>query len=93
MLDAWPFMIPIVAILAGCTVAIVGTLARNRVRELEIRERIAMIERGWCPRRRSIPAASSVPWPIKISMRIRPDIDRLEDIDGAALPSSALAWA
>ena len=49
MLDAWPFMIPIVAILAGCTVAIVGTLARNRVRELEIRERIAMIEKGLVP--------------------------------------------
>ena len=42
-------MIPIVAILAGCTVAIVGTLARNRVRELEIRERIAMIEKGLVP--------------------------------------------
>jgi hypothetical protein len=49
LLDAWPFMIPIVAILAGCTVAIVGTLARNRVRELEIRERIAMIEKGLVP--------------------------------------------
>ena len=49
MLDAWPFMIPIVAIVAGCTVAIVGTLARNRVRELEIRERIAMIEKGLVP--------------------------------------------
>jgi hypothetical protein len=42
-------MVPIVAILAGCTVAIVGTLARNRVRELEIRERIAMIEKGLVP--------------------------------------------
>ena len=49
MLHAWPFLIPIVAILAGCTVAIVGTLARNRVRELEIRERIAMIEKGLVP--------------------------------------------
>ena len=45
----WWFMVPIVAILAGCTVAIVGTLARNRVRELEIRERIAMIEKGLVP--------------------------------------------
>ena len=48
-MHAWWFMIPIVAILAGCTVAIVGTLARNRVRELEIRERIAMIEKGLMP--------------------------------------------
>jgi hypothetical protein len=46
---AWQFLIFIVAILAGCTVAIVGTLARNRVRELEIRERIAMIEKGLMP--------------------------------------------
>jgi Domain of unknown function (DUF6249) len=48
-LHEWWFMVPIVAILAGCTVAIVGTLARNRVRELEIRERIAMIEKGLVP--------------------------------------------
>jgi hypothetical protein len=46
---AWQFLIFVVAILAGCTVAIVGTLARNRVRELEIRERIAMIEKGLMP--------------------------------------------
>jgi hypothetical protein len=49
LFHAWPFLIPIVAILAGCTVAIVGTLARSRVRELEIRERIAMIEKGLVP--------------------------------------------
>lgn len=49
MPHAWQFLIFIVAILAGCTVAIVGTLARNRVRELEIRERIAMIEKGLMP--------------------------------------------
>jgi hypothetical protein len=49
LFHAWGFLIPIVAILAGCTVAIVGTLARNRVRELEIRERIAMIEKGLVP--------------------------------------------
>ena len=45
----WLFLIPIVAILGGCTVAIVGMLARSRVRELEIRERIAMIEKGLVP--------------------------------------------
>jgi hypothetical protein len=31
------------------TVAIVATIAKGRVRELEIRERIAMIERGMVP--------------------------------------------
>jgi hypothetical protein len=46
---AWMFMIPIVAIIGGCTVAIVATIARARVREAEIRERIAMIERGLMP--------------------------------------------
>ena len=46
---AWPFLIPIVAILGGCTVAIVGTLARAKVREAEIRERIALIEKGLMP--------------------------------------------
>jgi Domain of unknown function (DUF6249) len=46
---AWVFMIPIVAIIGGCTVAIAGMMARARVREAEIRERIAMIERGLVP--------------------------------------------
>lgn len=45
----WPFIIPIVAIVSGCVVAIVATLARTQVRALEIRERIAMIERGLVP--------------------------------------------
>jgi hypothetical protein len=42
-------MIPIVAIIGGITAAIVGTVMRARVRELEIRERIAMIEKGLVP--------------------------------------------
>ena len=46
---AWPFLIPIVAITGAFTYAIVQTLARARVRELEVRERIAMIERGLVP--------------------------------------------
>jgi hypothetical protein len=46
---AWPFLIPIVAIIGAFTYAIVQTLARARVRELEVRERIAMIERGLVP--------------------------------------------
>ena len=46
---AWPFLIPIIAIVGAFTTAIVATLSRARVRELEIRERIAMIERGLVP--------------------------------------------
>jgi hypothetical protein len=45
----WPFLIPIVAIIGAFTYAVVQTLARARVRELEVRERIAMIERGLVP--------------------------------------------
>ena len=50
--DSWfwsPFMIPIVAIIGGISVAIVNSIGRARIRELEIRERIAMIERGMVP--------------------------------------------
>lgn len=43
------FLIPIVAIIGGITAAIVSTVTRGRLRELEIRERIAMIERGLVP--------------------------------------------
>jgi len=46
---AWPFLIPIIAIIGAFTVGIVSTISRARVRELEIRERIAMIERGLVP--------------------------------------------
>jgi len=53
---AWVFLIPIVAIAGGIMVAIVSTIARGRVRELEIRERIAMIERGMVPPPEADPA-------------------------------------
>jgi hypothetical protein len=43
------FLIPIVAIIGGITAAIVATVMRARVRELEIKERIAMIEKGLVP--------------------------------------------
>ena len=43
------FLIPIVAIIGAFAYSIVNTLVRSRVRELEIRERIAMIERGLVP--------------------------------------------
>ena len=44
-----PFLIPIVAIVGSFLYVIIKTLAHSRVRELEIRERIAMIERGLVP--------------------------------------------
>lgn len=43
------FLIPITAIFGAFVYLIVRTLSRSRVRELEIRERIAMIERGLVP--------------------------------------------
>ena len=46
---AWPFMIPIVGTICTFAYVIVLTLSRARVRELEVRERIAMIERGLVP--------------------------------------------
>jgi len=46
---AWVFLVPIVAIGGSFAVAIVNSIGRARVRELEIRERIAMIERGIVP--------------------------------------------
>jgi hypothetical protein len=44
-----PFLIPIVAIIGAFVAGIVATITRGQVRELEIRERIAMIERGMVP--------------------------------------------
>lgn len=58
-MDGWllsPFIIPVVAIAGGLLVAIVGTISKARVREMEIRERIAMIERGLVPPPESDPA-------------------------------------
>src|SRR5262245_34731753 len=43
------FSIPALAIIGSFVYVIVQTLARARVRELEVRERIAMIERGLVP--------------------------------------------
>jgi hypothetical protein len=45
----WPVMIPIVGTICTFVFVIVLTLSRARVRELEVRERIAMIERGLVP--------------------------------------------
>jgi hypothetical protein len=45
----WPILIPLVAIVGAFTNGIVRSIANARVRELEVRERIAMIERGLVP--------------------------------------------
>src|SRR5213596_79236 len=42
-------MIPVIAIIGAFTYAIVQSMHRARVRELEIKERIAMIEKGLVP--------------------------------------------
>jgi uncharacterized protein DUF6249 len=42
-------LIPIVAIIGVMVTAIVSTINKARIRELQIRERIAMIERGLVP--------------------------------------------
>lgn len=46
---AWPLLVPIVAIIGGITYSIINSNNRRRIRELEIRERIAMIEKGLVP--------------------------------------------
>ena len=43
------WMIPITAIVGGLAVGVVSIISRTRLRELEIKERIAMIERGMVP--------------------------------------------
>lgn len=42
-------LVPIVAIVGGIAVAIASILAKEKTRQLEIRERIAMIEKGLVP--------------------------------------------
>jgi hypothetical protein len=45
----WMLAVPVSAIIGGIAAAIVATISKARVREAEIRERIAMIERGLVP--------------------------------------------
>ena len=52
-----PFLIPIVAIIGGITLAIIRSLGQQRLAELERRERIAAIERGVDPAK--LPPATS----------------------------------
>lgn len=44
-----PYIVPVVAIVGAFSYAIVHAMSRARVRELQIRERIAMIEKGLVP--------------------------------------------
>lgn len=46
---AWPFLIPIVGTICTFAYIVILTLSKARVRELEVRERIALIERGLVP--------------------------------------------
>jgi hypothetical protein len=46
---AWPFLIPIIGTICTFAYIIILTLSKARVRELEVRERIALIERGLVP--------------------------------------------
>jgi hypothetical protein len=43
------FVVPVVAIAAWVLLRVVSIVMRSRVRELEVRERIAMIEKGMVP--------------------------------------------
>jgi hypothetical protein len=45
----WTMYVPIIAILGWVVVTVVNSISRARVREMEVRERIAMIERGLVP--------------------------------------------
>jgi len=45
----WPVSVPVVAITCWFFYMIIQAVMRGRVRELEVRERIAMIERGLVP--------------------------------------------
>src|SRR5262245_56906571 len=69
---AWPFLIPIIAIVGGCATAIFATMAKARVREAEIRERIAMIEKGLVPP----PEVDLGPFDRSMSRFDRHDFDR-----------------
>ena len=55
-------LIPLIFIVAIWSLMIVRSYFRSRVRELEIRERIAMIEKGMVPPPKSIRAGSIARW-------------------------------
>jgi len=71
-------LIPIIAIVGGITVAIVGMVHKARLRELEIKERIAMIERGM------VPAPESDPRGFDRAITRLEQVQRIRDIQGNA---------
>lgn len=71
-------MIPIVAIVGGIVVAVVGMMNRSRLRELEIKERIAMIERGM------VPAPEADPRGFDRAINRLEQAQRIRDLQGSA---------
>ena len=55
-LPVFVVLVPIVAIIGGISVAIASIISNGKVRELRIRERIALIEKGLVPRPEVDPA-------------------------------------
>ena len=68
--------IPIVAIVGGITVVIVSTVMKSRLRELEIKERIAMIERGM------VPAPEADPRGFDHAITRLEQVQRIRDLQG-----------
>ena len=71
-------LIPIVAIVGGIAIAIVGMVHKARLRELEIKERIAMIERGM------VPAPESDPRGFDRAITRLEQVQRVRDLQGSA---------
>jgi hypothetical protein len=71
-------LIPIVAILGGVAIVIVSMMNKSRLRELEIRERIAMIERGM------VPAPEADPRGFDRAITRLEQVQRIQQIQGSA---------
>jgi Flp pilus assembly protein TadB len=69
-------LIPLTAIVGGITYAIVKATSMARVRELEVRERIAMIEKGL------IPPPESNPRGFERAMEVIDRVERHDPYDG-----------
>ena len=71
-------LIPIVAILGGIAIVIVGMTNKARLRELEIKERIAMIERGM------VPAPETDPRGFDHAITRLEQVQRIREVQGSA---------
>lgn len=71
-------MIPIVAIIGGIVVVVVSMMSKARLRELEIKERIAMIERGM------VPAPESDPRGFDHAITRLEQVQRIRELQGNA---------